>query len=63
MNNDLIIIRTNQGCMIIWEANQPISKEDAVKAQESKGYPVAGYGFFGYKVTNQKTTWTSYSAC
>ena len=60
---NLIVIRETQGCMMKWETNKPLSKEEAVQVQQKKGYPVAGYGFFEYKVTDQKTTWTSYSAC
>ena len=40
-----------------------LTEEQALEMQEESGHHPHGYGFFGYKVEDGKTTWSSFNCC
>ena len=40
-----------------------ITEGEAMNLQEDYGYHPAGYGFYGYKVENNVTTWECQRSC
>ena len=40
-----------------------ISKDHAIKLQMELGYHPGGYGFYSFKVENNKTTWQCANSC
>ena len=40
-----------------------VSEGEAMNLQEDYGYHPAGYGFYGYKVENDVTTWHCQRSC
>ena len=40
-----------------------LTEDQALEMQEESEYHPHGYGFFGYKVEDNKTTWSSFNCC
>ena len=49
------IVKTSD--QILFSYSGEISRDEALRLQEERGFPYPGYGFFEYKYENFKTTW------
>ena len=59
----LEVTTTRERSMTTYTANKVLTREEAAEYQLEKGYHPSGYGFYGFKVEDGKTSWSRGNSC
>lgn len=59
-----VVVRFNIGGDHKWSCNVKLTREEAVVVQDLCGYPVSGYGLYGFRNNRGGgSNWTCQSSC